>query len=305
MNEARIHDIQDREDREKESGLLVELEYSTRPLDPGPYRVPLRSLQELKATSPSRKHGVLEDQEEIWRRNCVDLIIKTGLKLQIDHVATITALGFLHRFYAEYSMATNDRFLMSMACLYLAGKVADCPKSSRDILLAGSSVLSKKQSVEEKARDKKWLDSARKQLIRAERALLYQTGFRCSSKTVTESLVLMLQDDKLYTFLKNTLKGDEQLANFSQLCIHLSNQSAKIPLILQYESHMIAAACVWMVLKLLRVPDAILRVPQPWYADYGVKTGDLADISNQLVGALLRDASRLEEQRKPEALSLG
>lgn len=296
MNEDQIRYIQEREDQENEDGLVINLEYSARPADPGPYLLPLRSLEELKASSPSRKHGVTEEQEETWRRNCVDLIIKTGLKLQIDHVATLTALGFLHRFYAEYSMATNDRFLMSMACLYLAGKVADSPKSSRDILLAGSSVLNGKQYVMD-AKDKHWLDGARNQLARAERALLYQTGFRFSSKTVTESLVLMLRDERLYTFLKSTLKDDEHLANFSQLCIHLSNQSAKIPLVLQYESNVIAAACVWMVLKVLKVPDAILRVPKPWYVEYGALNGDLQDISKQLVETLLRDAARLKEQR--------
>lgn len=296
MDETHIKDVQDREDRENEDGVVIDLEYSERPADPGPYKIPLRSLEDLKATSPSRKHGVSEEQEETWRRNCVDLIIKTGLKLQIDHLATLTALEFLHRFYAEYSMATNDRFLMSMACLYLAGKVADSPKSSRDILLAGSSVLKRnKHGIE--AHDKHWLDAARKQLVRAERALLYQTGFRFPNTSATGLVIPMLRDKKLYEFLKSTLKDDEKVSNFSQLCIHFSNQSAKIPLILQYEPSVIAAACIWMVMKMLKVPDAILRVPEPWYVQHGARNGDLLDISNQLINDLLRDASRIAEKR--------
>jgi cyclin T len=296
MDEVRIKDVQEREDRENEDGIVIDLEYSERPADPGPYKVPLRSLEELKASSPSRKHGVSEEQEETWRRNCVDLIIKTGLKLQIDHLATLTALEFLHRFYAEYSMATNDRFLMSMACLYLAGKVADSPKSSRDILLAGLSVLHTKRQVMD-AHDKRWLDSARKQLARAERALLYQTGFRFRNTSATGLVVPMLRDERLYGFLKSTLKDDEKVSNFSQLCIHFSNQSAKIPLILQYEPSVIAAACIWMVMKILKVPDAILRVPEPWYIQYGARNGDLQDIANQLTNDLLRDAARIQEKR--------
>jgi hypothetical protein len=291
MDSKRIEEEQRREEKETEAGVIEEMHYSRRPEDPGPFRLPLKSLESLKATSPSRKHGVSFEQEESWRRNCVDVIIKTGLKLQIDHVATITALEFLHRFYSEFSMVANDRFLVSMACLYLAGKVADCPKSSRDILLAGVSVIDKRSgAVEEKIKDKDWMDGARKQLVRAERALLYQTGFRFSKKTVPEALLVMLQDEKLYSFLKTTLQGDEMLANFSQLCIHLSNQSAKTTLALQYEPNAIAAACIWIVLKLLKVPDAVLRVPQPWYVSYGAKNGDLLDISNQIFDTLLHDA---------------
>ena len=213
-----------------------------------------------------------------------------------DHVATITGLEFLHRYYAVYSMVTNDRFLVSMGCLYLGGKVADCPKSSRDIVLAGVSVLDKRKgATEERAKDKEWMDAAKKQITKAERALLYQTGFRFNNETVTESLLCMLQDEPIYSFLKNTLDGDDKLANFSQLCMHLSNQSAKIPLILQYKPPTIAATCVWMALKLLQVPDAILRVPKPWYMSYGAKNGDLDDISNQIISTVLNDASMKKE----------
>ena len=91
------------------------------------------------------------------KRSCVSLIIKTGKLLKIDHTAVITALSFLHRFYGEYSVFKNDRFLVSMACVYLGGKVADCPKSSRDVLVSGFSVLNPNKKPE-----KAWLEEARK-----------------------------------------------------------------------------------------------------------------------------------------------
>jgi len=188
-----------------------------------------------------------------------------------DHVATITALEFLHRFYAEFSMVTNDRFLISLACLYLAGKVADSPKSSRDIILAGlSCVESSKEAFEEKFRNREWIDAARQQLTKAERAILYQTGFRFGKMTVTEAVLHMLQDDPLLPFLRATFTDEERLSNFSQLCIHFSNQSAKIPLVIQYRAETIAGACIWMTLKLFKVDDVSLRDPKPWYCKYSI-----------------------------------
>lgn len=44
---------------------------------------PLKCLEYLKTHSPSRKHGVSEKQEQQWKRSCVNLIIKTGLKIQM------------------------------------------------------------------------------------------------------------------------------------------------------------------------------------------------------------------------------
>jgi hypothetical protein len=228
--------------------------------------------------------------ETVTRQNCASLIIKTGMKLRIDHTAIITALGFLHRFYAELSILKNDRFLVSMACMYLGGKVADCPKSSRDVLMAGFSVLHLKEKP-----TKEWLEGARKKLVKAERVLLYLTGFKFPSKTANECMMnMLLKDERLNAFLKGTLAGDQELANFNRMCNTLVNSSAKIPLVLSHQPKTIAAACVWMVIKLLKLPDASLKTPRPWYAEYA-SAADLKTISEQLCSALVARAGEQEE----------
>lgn len=80
---GRIEEEQKKEDAETEPGLVPKLEYTIRPAVLQPFCLPLKSSKYLKEHSPSRKHGVSEQQEEVWRRNCVDLIIRTGLKLQM------------------------------------------------------------------------------------------------------------------------------------------------------------------------------------------------------------------------------
>ena len=127
-----------------------------------------------------------------------------------------------------------------------------------------------KESFEEKFRNREWIDAARQQLTKAERAILYQTGFRFGKMTVTEAVLHMLQDDPLLPFLRATFTDEERLSNFSQLCIHFSNQSAKIPLVIQYRAETIAGACIWMTLKLFKVDDVSLRDPKPWYCKYSI-----------------------------------
>lgn len=46
-------------------------------------KVHYRDLQEIKDTSPSRKHGLTEEQERYWKRAAVDLIINMGIKLNM------------------------------------------------------------------------------------------------------------------------------------------------------------------------------------------------------------------------------
>ncbi len=47
--------------------------------------------------------------------------------------AVATAIVFAHRYYAMKSMQKNDRFIISAACLFLAGKVEDEPRALSDV----------------------------------------------------------------------------------------------------------------------------------------------------------------------------
>jgi hypothetical protein len=40
-----------------------------------------RTLQELKAASPSRAHGLSEEDEESWKRAAVNLMVSAGLHM--------------------------------------------------------------------------------------------------------------------------------------------------------------------------------------------------------------------------------
>ena len=52
------------------------------------------------------------------------------------------------------------------------------------------------------------MDAARKKLVRAERVVLYQTGFKFASKTANQHMLDLLREKQLNSFLTSTLKGD-------------------------------------------------------------------------------------------------
>jgi len=169
---------------------------------------------------------------------------------------------------------------MSVACLYLAGKVADSAKSSRDVIGAAlATISSEAHESHRKYKDREWIDSAREQVNRAERALLYQLGFRFSRVTVPEVVVNMLQEEPIGSFIQLAFPDPHRRYAFYKICIDMANQSAKEPLVLQYPADAIAAGCVWMVMQLMRVDTRALRTGgpsgKPWYEAYALCPEDL------------------------------
>lgn len=269
---------------------------------PGISEYPYKTLKELQASSPSRKHGLTEELEERWKRAAVNLIITAGMHLRMDHLAVVTALEFLHKFYAEYSMVTNDRFLIATACLYLGGKVADAPKACRDVLAACVDRLcTSREEGRQLWQDREWMEAARERVFLAERAILYQIGFRFSSTTAPEAVIHALLDQSSPVGLHFTKHFADDLSarsQFSQTCMHLANQSAKVPLVLQYRAEAIAATCIWLGMKLFQVNTAPLATAhhgRPWYTKYGLTDKDLDNITAQISVSIVHDADVAKE----------
>lgn len=271
---------------------------------------PYKTLEELQASSPSRQHGLTEEQEERWKRAAVNLIITAGMHLRMDHLAVVTALEFLHKFYAEYSMVTNDRFLIATACLYLGGKVADAPKACRDVIIACVDRLC--TSREEGRRlwqDREWMEAARERVFLAERAILYQIGFRFSTTTAPEAVIHALLDQSSpvgLLFTKHFADNLTARSQFSQTCMHLANQTAKIPLVLQYKAEAVAAACIWLGMKLFQVntaPLATAHYGKPWYTKFDLTNKDLESITAQISLSVVHDAEVAKEWGNVSAIS--
>lgn len=84
--------------------------------------------------------------------------------------------------------------LVATACLYLAGKVVDSPKSARDVLFAcfEHRFASDPEAVRCRLLDREYVEAARGRIFLAERAILYAVAF---------DLVCPLPYEPLFRFL--------------------------------------------------------------------------------------------------------
>ena len=85
---------------------------------------------------------------------------------------------------------------MSVACLYLAGKVEDCPKSARDVMWACFSTRYRAHpEALRRFADKAFTEAMRERLFVAERALLYALGFDFNVGHPQTHLVTLVKAD--------------------------------------------------------------------------------------------------------------
>jgi hypothetical protein len=197
---------------------------------------------------------------------------------------------------------------MAMACLYLGAKIADFPKSSRDIIYSCVDAMCTTQEESRRLRnDSEWMKHTRQAINDAERALLYHLGFRFSWKPTTYTVIDILDDiasDGIGTFLAGYFesKTKAELGILSTLCVCLANESAKIPLNLQYPPEAIAAVCIWLGMKIYKVsatPPALFDPKtgkaKQWYHMYGVENADLEIIADQITASVVGDAETAKE----------
>ncbi|KAG1656315.1 hypothetical protein FOA52_006646, partial [Chlamydomonas sp. UWO 241] len=136
--------------------------------------------------SPSVLDGLDPVKQDRWRREFLHLIYKAGTTLKIPPWGLATAALLCHRFFARKSMKRNDRFVIAAASLHLAAKIQEAPKPIREIVRECERVrhardenlqrmLAGDPAQAEKARE--YIESAKEQILMAERALLYTLGF--------------------------------------------------------------------------------------------------------------------------------
>ena len=63
-----------------------------------------RTLKELKESSPSRKHGLSEEDEERWRRAAINLMVNAAVKINMQVLfvnipAALLSLSLLFLFF--------------------------------------------------------------------------------------------------------------------------------------------------------------------------------------------------------------
>nr|GEU45066.1 cyclin-T1-3-like isoform X1 [Tanacetum cinerariifolium] len=80
------------------------------------------SRKEIEERSPSRSDGIDLKKENYLRKLFCTFLQDLGMRLKVPQVTIATAIIFCHRFFIRQSHAKNDRRMIAIVCMFLAGK---------------------------------------------------------------------------------------------------------------------------------------------------------------------------------------
>ncbi|CAD7695584.1 unnamed protein product [Ostreobium quekettii] len=137
------------------------------------------------------------------------------------------------------SLRRNDRFLMAIACLFLAGKIKESPRPLHKIIEVAYTLRAKTDTKRlEKMKDQAFMDQIHEHVVRAERVLLCTLGFDFDVQLSYQRSLDIL---KRLNLLERKEEGDQSM---SQLTVNFLNDCLRTTMCLQYTAESIAAAAV-------------------------------------------------------------
>jgi len=193
---------------------------------------------------PSVLDGTLTAEKELYKRQEAGVFIRdVSHLLCLRPIAINTACYFMHRFFMHHSMKTHKKFDISMACVFLASKVEDLPKSLDEVLKVCYKALWKKEL---KNRTQQYTEESEK-LQRNEMLLLQILDFEYKVKQPHLYIV------KITEFLKSDRK-------FSKMAYLMASYSFYLtPFCILYKPVVVASMCIYLSMKWTRMelPDSI------------------------------------------------
>jgi len=148
-------------------------------------RFPLWSREDLLQRSPSVLAGMSPEEEERWRYHMVRHMVLAGSSVGGHGMSagpiSVGAMVF-HRFFTRHAMNDKgvDLHVFAIACLLLGGKMAEGPKSIKDIIHASYRVRYREKEpaiFREIQTNEDYFKRVRESVLVAERSVLYTLGF--------------------------------------------------------------------------------------------------------------------------------
>ncbi|XP_065009566.1 cyclin-T1-3-like [Musa acuminata AAA Group] len=230
------------------------------------------SRKEIEENSPSRRDGIELKKEKNLRNSYCSFLQDLGMRLKLPQVTIATAIVFCHRFFLRQSHAKNDRRIIAIACLFLAGKVEDTSRPLKDVILVSCEIIYKKEpSAVQKIKQKEVYEQQKELIVLGERVVLATLGFDLNVLHPYKPLVEAIKKFKVST--QNSL---------AQAAWNFVNDGLRTSLCLQYKPHHIAAGAVCLAAKFLKV-KLPSDVEKGWWQEFDVTPRQLEDVSNQML----------------------
>ena len=171
-----------------------------------------------------------------------------------------TACVYLHRFYMFESFERYDRFVMSVGCLYLAGKAEECQRDTKSLAQGYITYMNSRSASKEMkspAAPVADIDVVREQIVRAEAMLLQTLFFEVEVQHPYGDCVHMIQ---------SMLKGEKEtkiLRALNQDAVNFINDSYSTTICLRHRSQAIAAAALALALVHLDLKPCVDALRDP------------------------------------------
>lgn len=189
--------------------------------------------KEIRLT-PSYKEGMTAAFESMHRKDSARFIIQLGKSMKLGYNTTATAVVYFHRFYMIHSFSTFPRYVTSLSCLFLAGKVEETPKKCEELIKMAEKILPENEF-------EKFGPDPRDKVLRLEKMIL---------QTIRFNLLV----EHPYEFISkyiHYLKGDKhKIQKVLEMAWTFVNDSLCTTLCIQWEPEIVAISMIYLAAKL-------------------------------------------------------
>ncbi|GIL44618.1 hypothetical protein Vafri_2145 [Volvox africanus] len=219
--------------------------------------------------SPSRKHDIDEETETTLRIFGCELIQEAGILLKCPQAVMATGQVLFQRFFCRKSMREYNVRRMACACLFLATKLEESHRRTRDILMVFDRINKRREgskNVPLLIPETKEYDVMKERVITYERILLKTFGF----------IIHAVHPHKYVNSFVHSLDGSDEL---QQLAWNMLNDSLRTTLCVRFKAHVVAAGAIYLAARRLQAP---LPLSPPWWEAFKVPTDQLVEVVQSL-----------------------
>eukprot|EP00252_Welwitschia_mirabilis_P007176 TRINITY_DN182_c0_g1_i4.p1 TRINITY_DN182_c0_g1~~TRINITY_DN182_c0_g1_i4.p1 ORF type:complete len:289 (+),score=21.79 TRINITY_DN182_c0_g1_i4:245-1111(+) len=152
----------------------------------------------IERHSPSRRDGIDWQKETFLRCSYVSFLQNLGMRLNLPQTVIATAVVLCHRFFLRRSHATNDRYLIATACMFLVAKSEENARPLNTVLLLSYELC----HMHDLSRfhymlPNDWFEQYKQRVLDAEKMILTTLNFELTVQHPYEPLMTVLNKSGL------------------------------------------------------------------------------------------------------------
>ncbi|CAG8530890.1 6630_t:CDS:2 [Diversispora eburnea] len=187
--------------------------------------------------TPSRKDGILVEEENYRRFKGFRFILKISFDLKLPQMTIATAATFFHRFYMRRGLKEFHQYDIGGTCVFLACKIEETIRKLREVAITCAKAATGNKNIKENE-----YESWRKVITRDEPIVAATICFDFKVNHPYKPMLVMIRDLK-------GIKG-KQLQELTCSAWAIINDSYNAPVSLFYKHNTIAIASIYIAAKM-------------------------------------------------------